>query len=64
MEQVGVDPTTQDADTMSEKMAAMMVMEAYNTSIRTPPFQSEAITEFENEVFRGCYEEWTSGLEE
>lgn len=57
---IGVEMTTQEA----EEMAAPMVMQAYMVSISTPPFQPEAITEFENEVFRGCYEEWTSDSEE
>ena len=59
-ERLGLGMTTQEA----EEMAAPMVMEAYAVPISTLPFQPEAITEFENEIFRGCYEEWTSDSDE
>jgi hypothetical protein len=45
-------------------MAAPLVMGAYEIMISTEPFQPEAITAFENEVFEECYVQWTSDSEE
>ena len=56
----GKEMTTQEA----EEMAAPFVMAAYEVRISTPPFQPEAITAFENEVFQECYVEWTSDSED
>ncbi len=44
----------------AEEMAAEMVMVAYKVMISTDSYKKQTTTEFENNVFEGCYEEWTS----
>ena len=44
----------------AEESAAEMVMIAYKVTISTDSFKKQTTTEFENNVFEECYEEWTS----
>lgn len=49
----------------AEEMAADMVMVAYEETISFgDEFKRQMTTEFENSIFKGCYEETTSDSEE
>ena len=50
---------------VAEEMAAEMVMAAYKEMISpTDEYKRLMTTEFENTIFKGCYEEMTSDSEE
>ena len=50
---------------VAEEMAAEMVMAAYKEMISpTDKYKRLMTTEFENTIFKGCYEEMTSDSEE
>lgn len=62
----GVDPEDlEDIGSELEDAASEIVLLAYDVSIRSSDgLRAETITEFENNTFRGCYEEMRSESDE